>query len=234
MRSTGVSMKNTITAKTFIRALLIFALLLWAATYLYLISCKSSLLLYDQSRNLHATEEKLAKQAIEIARLNPHSLQLMLICEHLCQIKVCQKEFSSAKQYLAQLFIIAAGLNNLDKPSLYLFAGNIYRDFGQFCQAQAYCQKSLSSSDHLLSGNKVQDTRINETKALNSLGVLYFLLGQKGANKQERWKNYSLAKSYFEQASQMLPLLSANETVCLRKTIETNREQCLVELKFLD
>jgi len=234
-------MKNTITTKTFIRALLIFALVIWAVTYLYLISCKSSLLLYYQSRNLYEKEEKLVEEFNEIARLNPHSLPLILICEHLCQIKVCEKDFSSGKSYLAQLFIIADSVfNDSDKSNLYLFAGNIYRDFGQFYQAQRYYQKSLCRPDELLAANTgsvsiaSQNTGINKAKVLNNLGVLYFLFGKKGANREERWKNYSLAKNYLEQAIKLLSVLPANETMCLRKTIDTNIEQCLVELKFLD
>ena len=194
-------MNNMITTKTFIRALLIFALAIWATTYVYLVSSKSSLLLYDEKNNLYAKEENLLKQFNELARLNPHSLLLIHICEYLCQIKVCEKDFSSGKQYLAQLFIVAdSALSGVDEINLHLFAGNIYRDFGQLEQAQTFYQKALAGAEELGLDNKatvhsvIQDTGMNKAKILNNLGVLYFLLGKRGENKEESWKNYLLAK----------------------------------------
>ena len=75
----------------------------------------------------------------------------------------------------------------------------------------------------------------SQAAALNNLGVLYFLAGQKSADSDQYRKSYVLASNYFRQAKNLLDTSERTEPtecyICLHRTTEANLKQCLLELK---
>ncbi len=224
---------KTVTAKTLIRALAGSALAIWAITNIYMFSSKPSLLVYDYHQNLQADGQKISKEIAAIAKINPHSEQLISLCRFLCEIKLCQKD-PLGKDDLSALFDIADDtINNSNRSQLNLFAGNIYREYGNYDLAKSMYQRSISSAtDNLKNISKnlgLMDSPIMKARNLNNLGVLYYLQGKTASSKKGQSMNYLLAKEYFAQANTITP---ASENKCLSKTIQNNISQCSWELKF--
>ena len=223
--------RHKITAQKAIRLLATAALFLWLMTYVYLFSNRSN----DSTFNYEM--ELLDQKAILIGQLNnienPYCSYLMSHYQRLCQIDLCQNNLSSAKHCLDILLNFPIYRTECNKRiDVCLFAANIYRDFGDFKLAQAKYEEGLAIVNSTCSQNTLEerDSKLSKAKIFNNIGTTYFLQAKKALNKIECKEKYVFAKKYFEKALQTLNV----DDYDLNKTFQSNLEQCLTEMKFLD
>ncbi len=221
-----------ISAKGIIKGLILVTIPLWLGCYLYLLSNKTSGLLFDYGIELSGKEEILKEEAKKKAIL--YSPDLVPIYRGLCQISLCQNKFSSAENYINALMNCTSHLNDItEQANLYLFAANIHRDFKSFEQAHIKYEGALLLIDSATQKSNLKDwdyLKRAKARTLNNLGTTYLLQGKIESNRSQRWKDYSLAKEYLAKAAQ---IVDARDH-CLYKTIQTNLQQCLTEMNFLD
>ncbi len=225
--------KQKFTAKKTIKALVFISLFLWLVTYVYLFSNRSSSPIFNYEIKLAGEKTDLLAE-VDNGQLLNYSL-LMPIYIRLCQINLCQNDFGSAKKCIKSIVnFIDNNPKEVESINLYLFVGNIYRDFDKFDQAQKDYKNCLSLIDADLSQKAhlegFENLIISKARVLNNTGTTYFLLAQSAATKNERWQNYVLAKEYFVSAAQIMD----TKRTYLNRIIQTNLDRCSNEMRFFE
>ena len=232
--------KNRITAKTLNQALMSVAIIIWLAMYAYMLSSKSSPFADDYMQKLQEQQADIDRKIALAVKLSACPEELVRLNRLLCQIKLCQKDPSVQKVYLPALIQMTERFgNDYSLSNIDIFAGNIYRDSGQYETAKDCYERSIALSNNSQSSNNNNNNNENSNhpasqitirRSLNNLGVLYYLLA-KGSTDEVRVKNYLLATKYFDQAALIHQVY---DNKYLSQTIENNRQECLAELKFLN
>lgn len=216
-----------VSPKKIIQYLLILVVFTWVLGYLYLLSNKSAGLFADYANELANEEGRLIKS---IEGEKPYAENLMLIYKELCQIKLCENDYKQAQKCIDSIFNISkVHPKHYQEIDLNLFAANIYRNFRQFELAQIAYQSALNLIK-ATPDQKAQNIQADQAKILNNQGTNFFMQAQNAANKRECRLKYLAAKNCFEQGKDLLQ----EKNICLKQTIESNLNQCLIELQFLD
>ncbi len=224
-------MTKNVSVQTFIRALLVGISIISIITFAYIVSYSSLPLVYDYESELRIKEQNIEEEA-DLAKKNSDRCSLMNIAYNLCELKLCEKDHFLATHYLVDLFKIIDGqYSESQRVQLFLFAGNIYRDCGQYNNSVRSYQRALADLNTLQNQALSSQNKKNKAIVLNNLGTTYYLMAKSAPTKNERINNFYAAKDFFEMANNFL---AKNETTYLNKTIEKNIQQCLIELRFID
>ncbi len=221
--------KPKIKAIQIVKGLIVLIIPLWLGSYLYLLSNKPGLP-FDLDAAQFRRKSTLTEQ-INL-RASPYSADLVPAYKELCQISLCERDRQLAKNYLNALIRCTDDIpDTRERSNLYFFAANIFRDFKDFEEARKKYEDALLLLEAPAQKANAADIdlKIAQARILNNLGTTYFLQG-KSESRSQCLRDYSLAEGYFAKAVK----ITVSRDNRLYKTVQTNLEQCLTEMSFLD
>ncbi len=219
-----------------IRVLIVFSLVIWVVTFLYLqsayppeLTAKPQDLVFAESA-VKQEQDLLAR--IEILRTGASSTS-DLIAAHLA---LAEHYLSQDQKDLCDNQVEAAkNLVDLSKPSLagselMNGVGNIYELKAEYAKAcDAYFQ-----ADKLCPPDLDLKTRLQKARTLNNIGNLYLLWAQMLKEDSLRKSNFASSETYFKLALSEIksnqPCAESAAGKGLVKTICTNYKLCLEDL----